>query len=353
MLNNNDPDTSSHICPDCSTVISTGLVSCPGCNKLVYAKKLTELVAQVQQADKEKRYVDCITLWREALTLLPKTSKQYKIIFNKIEIISQKIDSGEYKSNPSATKPQKSKSFAGKASGLGALGLLLWKFKFIFTFLLTKGKILLLGLTKASTLFSMFLSFSLYWSIWGWKFALGIIVSIYIHEMGHVVALRKFGIPASAPAFIPGLGAIVRMKQMPISKIENARIGIAGPIWGLAAAVMCFMIYKITDLSSIGAIAKVGAWINLFNLLPFEPLDGGRCFSVLSSKQKWVAVSVIGAMWYLTSEGLLLLILLTAVFSVMTKAKSTYRTNDTRALLEYTALIIILTLMCSIDIPIG
>ena len=76
------------------------------------------------------------------------------------------------------------------------LGLLVWKFKFIALLALTKAKFLLLGLTKASTFLSMFLAMGVYWTAYGWKFALGLVVSIYIHEMGHVAALHRYGFRA-------------------------------------------------------------------------------------------------------------------------------------------------------------
>src|SRR5439155_20796972 len=156
------------------------------------------------------------------------------------------------------------------ATGVGAIGLLLWKLK-----------ALLLGLTKGTTLFSMLLSLGVYWTAWGWKFALGLVLSIYVHEMGHVAALRRYGIRASAPMFIPGVGAVIRAQQSPANPIEDARVGLAGPIWGLGAALASLGLYLVTDWPICLAMARVGAWINLFNLLPLWPLDGGRGFQSL------------------------------------------------------------------------
>ena len=121
--------------------------------------------------------------------------------------------------------------------GLGTAGVFLWKFKFLLVSLATKGKLLLLGLTKASTFFSMLLAFGVYWTAWGMWFALGVVLSIYVHEMGHVFALRRFGIAATAPMFIPGLGALIRLRGQRLSPREDARVGLAGPMWGLAAAL--------------------------------------------------------------------------------------------------------------------
>src|SRR3989454_12639768 len=81
----------------------------------------------------------------------------------------------------------------------------------------------------------MLLSAGVYWAAWGWKFALGVVLSIYVHEMGHVQALQRYGIKATAPMFIPGVGAVVRLKQYPASPREDARVGLAGPLGGLGA----------------------------------------------------------------------------------------------------------------------
>ena len=92
----------------------------------------------------------------------------------------------------------------------------------------------------------MFAFFGVYWSIYGWPLALGLVVSIYIHEMGHVAMLRRLGIGASAPMFIPGVGALVMLKQRVDDPLTDAKIGLAGPVWGLGAAVAAFAAYLVT-----------------------------------------------------------------------------------------------------------
>ena len=83
----------------------------------------------------------------------------------------------------------------------------------------------------------MFAFFGVYWSIYGWPLALGLVLSIYVHEMGHVAMLRRLGIAASAPMFIPGVGALVMLKQHVTDPLIDAKIGLAGPVWGLGAAL--------------------------------------------------------------------------------------------------------------------
>src|ERR1039457_2404151 len=165
-----------------------------------------------------------------------------------------------------------------KLGFIGTIGALLLKFKTVGLVILTKGKLVLLGLTKLNTLLSMLVSIGFYWALYGWKFGLGFVLSIYVHEMGHVMALARYGIPASPPMFIPGFGAFVRLKAYPASAGEDARVGLAGPLWGLGAALACMGIGVITDSGLFTALAKVGAWINVFNRIPVWQLDGSRGF---------------------------------------------------------------------------
>src|SRR5207237_9867331 len=157
---------------------------------------------------------------------LPANSRQHQIITDRIERLGTATAAPKAAGGPAeSTAAAGGAARAGGLAGIGALAMLVWKFKFIAAFVLTKGKFLLLGLTKASTFFSMFLALGVYWTVWGWKFALGLVLSIYVHEMGHVAALRRFGIRARAPMFIPGVGAIVRSQQRPANPIEDSRVG--------------------------------------------------------------------------------------------------------------------------------
>src|SRR5206468_952877 len=92
-----------------------------------------------------------------------------------------------------------------------------------------------------------------------WKFALGLVASIYVHEMGHVAALLKYGVRASAPMFIPGLGAVIRMKQALGDPQQEARVGLAGPAWGVGAALAAYAAFLGTGLSYEAFIASDSA----------------------------------------------------------------------------------------------
>ncbi|MEN3338142.1 MAG: hypothetical protein V7647_1818 [Acidobacteriota bacterium] len=171
-----------------------------------------------------------------------------------------------------------------------------------------KLKFLLLGLTKLSTFASMFAFFALYWSVYGWPLALGLVLSIYIHEMGHVAMLRRLGIAAGAPLFIPGVGAIVMLRQHVLDPVADARIGLAGPVWGLAAGVTALVVYYATGARIWLAIAELTGFINLFNLTPVWQLDGSRGFHALGRAQRWIVVAVVTAALLLTGQRMLFLV---------------------------------------------
>ncbi|WP_211194306.1 site-2 protease family protein [Pyxidicoccus fallax] len=325
-------------CEGCGSELGPRLLTCPSCHRLVHAKELQRLASEAEAATARQEPAVALETWRRALDLLPQGSSQYAQVTTRVAALSRQVDAPGLLGAVPAGPAARGKSNMPKVlAALGTLGLLLWKFKFVLVFLLGKGKLLLLGLTKASTLFSMLLALSVYWAAWGWAFALGLIACIYVHEMGHVAALRRFGMQASAPMFIPGLGAFVRLKQAPVDAREDARVGLAGPIWGLGAAAVLFGAALLTGWKSLGAIAHAAAWLNLFNLLPLWQLDGGRGFRAMSRKQRWLAMAVIGAAWFLTAEGLLLLLLLGAGFQAV--ATPGAEKGDTRAAVEYGLLV--------------
>jgi Zn-dependent protease len=319
------------------------MLACPACGRLFHAEQLKSLAAEAERLTQTGDLTGALGAWRAAVDLLPPDSTQYAAISTKIVELSSKVDARS--ATPSPPKP----AWAARAGVLGALGLLLWKFKFVAVFLLTKGKLLLLGLTKGSTLFSMLLSFGLYMRVLGWKFAAGLILSIYIHEMGHVAMLRHFGIPATAPMFIPGFGALIRTKYYPQDIVADARVGLAGPMWGLGAALAAHVLFLVTNAPLWGAIAHWGALINLFNLIPVWQLDGAHGFRALTRAQRWWAVAAVGAAVVVTQEGLLLVILLVAAWQAW-KGQAPER-GDRRALLEYAFLVLVLSLLTEIRVP--
>ena len=174
-----------------------------------------------------------------------------------------------------------------------------------------KGLLLLLPKLKIlSTSATMLVSVAAYSLIWGWQFALGFVLLLLVHEMGHVIQLRREGVPASAPLFIPFMGAVVGMKQAPKDAAVEARVGLAGPILGSLGCLVPLALYDATGNNLFRALAFTGFFLNLINLLPVLPLDGGRAMAALSPAM-WIVgfVLLVGIMFvYPTPIALLVLI---------------------------------------------
>ncbi len=150
------------------------------------------------------------------------------------------------------------------------LGLLIVK----FGGLLLKFKVITTGA-------SMLVSIAAYTWIWGLPFAIGFVLLIFVHELGHVLELRRQGIRASAPLFIPFLGAMIGMKELPDDAWKEARVALAGPILGSIGAAVCWIAGEATGSELLVALAFTGFFLNLFNLIPIVPLDGGRAAGAL------------------------------------------------------------------------
>ncbi|HEX3451484.1 MAG TPA: site-2 protease family protein [Isosphaeraceae bacterium] len=348
----------AHNCTVCGSEIAPTLLSCPSCHRLVHGARLKELAADAEAAEKAGELSAALAFWNEAVSLLPAESRQYAAIADRIAMLGRRVEAGPKppaQSTPTVphAKPTASSSSpwsGGALSGIAAtLALLAWKFKFLAVLLLTKGKILLLGLTKASTFLSMFVSMGMYWTVFGGWFAAGLVLSIYVHEMGHVVALSRYGIHAGAPLFVPGLGAFIRLRQELTDPKQDARVGLAGPFWGLGAALVCLAAYVVTRQPILAALAQFGAIINLFNLLPIWHLDGGRAFRSLTRSQRWLAVAAIAAAWAITDEGLLVLLLLGGIVRTLMDKPSDK--PDPSVVGQYAILIWILAALTRLPVP--
>lgn len=167
------------------------------------------------------------------------------------------------------------------AAGAAGAGLL---------FVLGKAKLLglLAGVLKFKTLATMLLSIGVYAVEWGWAFALGFVLLIFVHEMGHAVALRAEGIPAGAPVFIPFVGAFVAMQDRPRDAAVEARVAMAGPVVGSLAAWAVLSAGLALEQRLLIALGHTAVLLNLFNLVPVPPLDGGRIVvSLLPHRAAW------------------------------------------------------------------
>lgn len=194
-------------------------------------------------------------------------------------------------------------SHGGKAAaGVAVAGLL---------FLLGKAKFLgfLAGVLKFKTLATMLLSIGAYAIEWGWLFALGFVLLMFVHEMGHAIAMRAEGIPAGAPVFIPFVGAFIAMQGQPRDAAVEARVAIAGPVVGSLAAWAVLGAGLALEQRLLLALGHTAVLLNLFNLVPVPPLDGGRIAGAFT-RTYWVIGYALGIVALLVTWSPLLLIVL-------------------------------------------
>ncbi len=148
----------------------------------------------------------------------------------------------------------------------------------------------------ATTGGTMLLSLAVYATIWGWPYAAGFIALMFAHEMGHYVAARQCGLNVGAPAFIPFVGAWINLKEQPRDVRTEAYVAVAGPLVGTVSAVAVYLWSRWTGSTLLLAIAYAGLFLNLFNLLPVSPLDGGRITAIISPRVWLIGAPVMLAM---------------------------------------------------------
>jgi Zn-dependent protease len=200
---------------------------------------------------------------------------------------------------------------------LGAIGAAILAF-------LAKFKVILLALGKIkllATSATMLVSIVAYASIWGFSFAVGFVVLLLVHEMGHVIQLRRMGIKASAPMFIPFLGAVITSKSLGDDAAAEARVGLAGPILGSVGAAACLVIWHLTGHSYWQALAFTGFFLNLFNLLPVLPLDGGRAMAAMAPAVWFLGFAGMIALAFVFPNPIILIILVFAAMETLRRWK--------------------------------
>jgi Zn-dependent protease len=309
-------------CSGCSCELPESALSCPQCRRLIHAQKLEDLARRAKEAWRLGHFAEERALRAESLALLPEETVQHRSIAARVAEIDGMLGGTAQHTH------------AGWKKGwLGAGPALL--------LLLSKGKFLLLGLTKIGTLLTMFASLGVYWALYGWALALGVVVSIYIHEMGHVGKLRHYGVPASAPMFIPGLGAFIQLRGVKLPPIPEARIGLAGPVYGLGAAVAALGVYYVTGVKIWGVIAHFGAWVNLFNLIPVWQLDGSRGLRSLTRYQRGGVLMAAATLWLVASNPMLLLVALGCAYRMFTRDWQAQ--PDNRGLAQFLGLLVALS----------
>ena len=164
---------------------------------------------------------------------------------------------------------------------------------------------------------TMLVSIVAYSFIYGWPYAAGFVLLIFVHEMGHFLAARQRGLDVGAPMFIPFVGAWISMKDMPRNVETEAYVGLAGPFLGTVGALACYFLSKESDSNLLLALSYAGFFLNLFNLIPISPFDGGRVTAVLSPRIWLLGAPILVGLFFYRSSPVLILMALLALPQVM------------------------------------
>lgn len=268
-------------CHNCGQAAALGSLECEQCHSLLNSEDLLRISTRAKSLEEQNDLAGARMEWLQALPLLPPKSKQAEWVRGQIYRLELAAN------HASATPPPRSWT-----KWLGPLAPV--------AVLLAKGKSLLFLLFKLKFLLSLIAFVSLYWTMYGAKFGVGFVLLILIHEMGHYIDIRRRGLPAEMPVFLPGLGAYVQWQALGVSRQTRAAVSLAGPCAGLLAAVCCLFLWFKTGDGIWAALTRSGAWLNAFNLIPIWLFDGGQATSCVQKNERF---------------GLLVISLLCAVFA--------------------------------------
>ncbi len=232
--------------------------------------------------------------WLMGLPLLPHNSRQ-------ANWIQQHARSLEVASDRVQPPPPREYKWAKRLGPLGPIAIVL-----------AKSKALLGAIFKLKFLLSFSAFMGFYWAAFGWRFGIGFAVLILLHEMGHFVDIKRRGLPADMPVFLPGMGAYVRWQALGVSMETRAAISLAGPLAGFLASVACAVLWWQTGSPLWAALARSGVVLNLLNLIPIWVLDGGQAALALSKVERAALLTTSLALWLVLGEGIFFLLSLGA-----------------------------------------
>jgi Zn-dependent protease len=285
-------------CQNCTSSLLPGALVCPQCHALVHAQELQRLAAAANMLEEHGEPIQARAQWLRALELLPGESTQTDWVRNKVQKLEMAAPTG-----PGPKSPPKWVSKLGPLAPIAVV--------------LAKGKSLLL-LFKLNFLLSLFAFMGFYWAAYGAKFGVGFAVLILIHEMGHFIDIKRRGLPADMPVFLPGLGAYVRWQALGVSAETRAAVSLAGPLAGWLGAAACGLVWWKTGNNLWAGLAHFTALMNVLNLMPVWVLDGGQAIPALSKTERIGLLSLV----------LLLAIFLKQPIFVFVAAGTAYRLFD-------------------------
>jgi Zn-dependent protease len=286
-------------CKRCSRELAPGALVCDQCNALVHSEKLDQLASEAKALEAKGDLRQAREQWLMGLPLLPANSRQADWIRER----ARSLDSaaGHSSSGQTQQAPASENKWARKLGPVGPVAVLL-----------AKGKVLLTALFKLKFLLSFVAFVGIYWAAFGMKFGIGFAVLILLHEMGHFIDIKRRGLPAEMPVFLPGLGAYVRWQALGVPLETRSAISLAGPLAGFFAALACAALWWQTGNPFWAALARAGAVLNLLNLIPVWVLDGGQAVLALSKMERIVLFTACLALWLVLGDSMFFLVALGA-----------------------------------------
>ena len=287
-------------CPRCSADVAHGALECEKCHALLHASQLDRIASEAKALEARREFRHARETWLMSLPLLPRGSKQAEWVRD--HALSLDITADQQQ------KPQSENKWAQKLGPVGPVAILL-----------AKSKAVLAAIFKLKFLLSFAAFFSLYWALYGAAFGLGFAALILIHEMGHFIDVKRRGLPAEMPVFLPGLGAYVRWQALGVSLETRAAVSLAGPLAGTLAAAACTLVWWNTGSGVWAALARSSAWLNVLNLIPVWSLDGGQAAAALSKLERIGLLMLCLLLWVMLGEGVFFLAGLGAGYRIFTK----------------------------------
>jgi Zn-dependent protease len=292
-------------CRNCAQELEPGAVVCRHCHALVHADELDRIADAAKALEAKREFRRAREEWLKALPLLPPDAAQALWIRDHVrELLVAALD--PLTESPSSAKPKS--RLTQKLGPLAPIAVIL-----------AKSKAVLLAVFKLKFLLSFASFIGVYWALWGMKFGIGVAVLILIHEMGHFIDVKRRGLPAEMPVFLPGLGAYVKWQALGVSLQTRAEVSLAGPLAGWLASVVCVAIWWKTADPFWASMARVGAFLNVLNLIPVWILDGGQAVAALGKMDRiWLLTAGL-VLWLLLGEGIFFLVAAGAAFRLFTK----------------------------------
>ena len=271
---------------------------CDRCHALVHSERLDQLASEAKALEASGDFRQARERWLMGLPLLPANSRQASWIqehARSLEVAAERVQ----------PPPPSDNKWAQKLGPVGPIAVLL-----------AKSKVLLTAVFKLKSLLSFVAFVGIYWAAFGMKFGIGFALLILLHEMGHFVDIKRRGLPAEMPVFLPGLGAYVRWQAIGVSLETRAAVSLAGPLAGFLAALACAALWWQTGSPFWAALARAGAVLNLLNLIPVWVLDGGQAVLALSKVERIVLLTACLALWLVLGENMFFLVALGAGYQV-------------------------------------